>query len=447
MRPAALPLALLSLAQACAGSSSSGPAIHAFSADPPALYPGETVRLTATFSGGSASISPGVGPVASGQQVLLKPGTTPARYLLTVTDGARSATAELDLQVDYRHRLNPIPGAIPRTEHAAALLDDGRVLLGGGLFGAGWEGRTERWDPLTGRFELAGGLDVPHAEAATLLDGKGRVLVTGGDDAIGELESDLVHAFDPATGEWTLLQPMAEERSLHTANLLPSGLVLLAGGPFFRRDPAQVLTAELYDPGGEPPRLPAGGPLNFPRYGHTATRLQDGRILFAGGRHAFNDQIIPAAELFDPATEAFAPIGNMTVGRVLHVAVPLPDGRVLLAGGDTATATAVASAEIFDPADRTFTPTGPMRRGRAFHAAVPLATGQVLVAGGMETDGRRPASIELWDPDTGRFEESPASLPSGRTGLALVPLPDGSIFIHGGRTAGGTADGAAGVYR
>jgi hypothetical protein len=450
MRPAALLLALLALAQACAGSgspSASGPAVHSFTASPPALYPGETVLLTAVFSGGTGAVEPGIGPVQSGVPVILKPGTRPGAFQLTVTDGVQAATAQVALAVGYRHRLDLVAGAIPRTEHSAALLGDGRVLLGGGLFGAGWEGRTERWDPLTGEFEPAGDLDVPHAEAATLLDGKGRVLVVGGNDAMGDLESDMVHAFDPVTGQWTLLQPMAEIRTFHTATLLPGGLVLVAGGPFFGRDPAGVLDAEIYDPGGERPRAPRGGGMSFPRFGHTATALPGGRILIAGGRGAFDGQVVPAAELFDPETEAFTPIGSMAEGRALHVAVPLPDGRVLLAGGDTRTATSTASAELFDPGDRTFTPTGAMAHGRAYHAAVPLATGEVLVAGGLEEDGARPAAIELWDPATRRFRRSPASLPSGRTGLAVVPLPDGAVLLHGGRIASGMADGFMGVYR
>jgi hypothetical protein len=440
----------LALASGCSGSGSSPgprPSIESFAADPPALYPGETVLLTAVFSGGAGTIEPYIGRVESGQPLALKPGTTPARYVLTVTDGTRTVVAELALAVAYRHRLDSIPGAIPRADHAAALLEDGRVLLAGGFFGAGWEGRTELWDPASRRFDLAGELDIPHAEATTLLDAKGRVLVTGGLDAIGELGSALVHSFDPTTGSWTRLHDLAEERHLHTATLLPNGSILLAGGSFLGRRPGTVATEEIYDPGGERPRAPAGGGMLFPRYGHTATRLPDGKVLFAGGRHAFDDRIVPAAELFDPDTETFAPAGNMAEGRVLHVAAPLPDGRVLLAGGDTSTRYSTQTAEIYDPSDRTFTPTGSLLRGRAFHVAVALSSGEVLVAGGMAESGELPAEIEVYSPDAGRFAPSPSSLPSGRTGLALVRLPDGSVLVHGGRTYSGDADGAAGLYR
>ena len=158
------------------------------------------MRLLPVFTGGAGVIEPDIGPVESGQPVTLKPGTTPKTFLLRVGDGARGVSAELPLAVAYRHLLDRVPGGLPRTDHGAGLLPDGRVVLAGGLFGAGWEWRTEVWDPATGEYGLAGELDIPHAEATTLVDGKGRLLLTGGHDAYGPLESALVHAFDPSTG-------------------------------------------------------------------------------------------------------------------------------------------------------------------------------------------------------------------------------------------------------
>ena len=429
-------------------SAAPGPSIQSFTAEPPALYPGETVRLVPIFSGGAGVIEPDIGPVDSGQPVSLKPGTTPKTFVLRVGDGGRSASAELPLAVAYRHLLDRVPGGLPRTDHGAGLLPDGRVVLAGGLTGAGWEWRTEVWDPATGEYALAGELDIPHAEATTLVDGKGRLLLTGGHDAYGPLESALVHAFDPSTGGWTLLKyPMLEERYLHSATLLPSGEILVAGGDFLGKRPGSVVTEEIYDPGGAAPRRPAGGPMSFPRYGHTATTLPDGTILLAGGRSAFTGVVVPVAELYDPATETFTPIGDMRVGRALHVAAPLPGGRVLLAGGDTDVEDATPSAEVYDAADRTFTLVGPLHAGRTFHASVPLASGEVLVAGGMAPDGALLDTIEIFDPARQAFAVSDGRLASGRMGLALVRLPDGSVLVHGGRTSSGAPDGVAGVYR
>ncbi len=215
------------LVAACSASplpTAPGPSIQSFTADPPVLYPGEAVLLVPVFTGGAGVIEPDVGPVESGRPVTLKPGTSPGTYVLRVTEGARSAVAELPLAIAYRHRLDPVLGGLPRTDHGAGLLPDGRVVLAGGFYGGGWEGRTEVWDPATGEFAQAGPLDNPHAEATTLLDGKGRLLLTGGHDSIGALESALVHAFDPVTGGWSELKnPMLQDRYQHSATLLPSG--------------------------------------------------------------------------------------------------------------------------------------------------------------------------------------------------------------------------------
>ena len=58
----------------------------------------------------------------------------------------------------------------------------------------------------------------------------------------------------------------------------------------------------------------------------TATLLQNGQVLIAGGETA-------SAELFNPSTGKFTATGSMTISRTGHTATLLPDGRVLIAGG------------------------------------------------------------------------------------------------------------------
>ena len=60
---------------------------------------------------------------------------------------------------------------------------------------------------------------------------------------------------------------------------------------------------------------------------HTATLLQDGRVLIAGGADA-SDALVSSAEIYDPVKQTFIPAGNMTAGRASHTATLLPDGRV-----------------------------------------------------------------------------------------------------------------------
>jgi hypothetical protein len=73
----------------------------------------------------------------------------------------------------------------------------------------------------------------------------------------------------------------------------------------------------------------------------------------------------------------------MSVARDQHTATLLEDGTVLIAGGwkDTTTG-ATSSAEIYKPSGGTFSTVSPMNSGRYGHTATALPNRKVLLAGG-----------------------------------------------------------------
>ena len=86
--------------------------------------------------------------------------------------------------------------------------------------------------------------------------------------------------------------------------------------------------------------------MNVGRYGHSATTLQDGRVLIAGGQGATG--ALASASVYDPSTGNWTDVANMNQARARHTATLLGSGKVLVAGGGAGDAT-LSSAEIFDP--------------------------------------------------------------------------------------------------
>ena len=92
------------------------------------------------------------------------------------------------------------------------------------------------------------------------------------------------------------------------------------------------------------------GNLHTARDIHTATLLPNGLVLVAGGLNTGSVES-RSAELYDSASGTWAPTGNLNEGRFYYTATLLLDGKVLVAGGDSITGER-ASAESVRSSDR-----------------------------------------------------------------------------------------------
>jgi Kelch motif protein len=220
-------------------------------------------------------------------------------------------------------------------------------------------------------------------------------------------------------------------RAVHTATLLLSGKVLIAGGCTVDSCELdeQGASTELYDPAAN--RFERGSRMGRPRVGHTATRLPSGDVLVAGGWDG--PKPTASAELYEAATGGFVPVGRMRAARGGAVAALLPGGRVLIAGGSGRTGS-LRSAEVYDSRTRTFRATGSMTTARSAHAAARLSNGRVLVVGGDDARERIVRSAELYDPRTRRFTRV-GPLQTVRHKHAVVALPRGRALVLGGSNA------------
>jgi hypothetical protein len=176
------------------------------------------------------------------------------------------------------------------------------------------------------------------------------------------------------------------------------------------------------------------GNLNTARYGHTAALLANGQVLVTGGL-GVNGSYAPlaSAELYNPATGKWAVTGSMSAGRMSFTATLLQNGEVLVAGGSGYTANCYATAELYNPSTGTWTLTGSMTQARCQHTAALLSSGDVLVSGGVNSDFNTPdttATAELYNPSTGVWQAT-GSLNVSRGGGAAL-LENGQVFVAGG---------------
>jgi hypothetical protein len=290
-----------------------------------------------------------------------------------------------------------------RVSATATVLKSGKVLVIGGKAPDGTPVATaEIYDPASDTFApTTGSMQTTRVyHTATLLN-DGTVLVTGGLDVSGNSSGVPVataELFDPTTTNFTPVANMGAARNFHVATMLAGGKVLLTGG----FDSGSMLTtAELYDPVTKTFSLTIGN-MTFGRAGHTATLVSGGKVLVAGGAATFGGAATSTAELFDPATATFsATTGAMANARSLHTATLLNNGKVLLAGGDAVfysggQTQSLSAAELFDPATGSFASTADMTAIRESHTATLLSNGQVLIVGGADgTLGYSPTTTVL----------------------------------------------------
>src|SRR5262249_14832159 len=194
--------------------------------------------------------------------------------------------------------------------------------------------------------------------------------------------------------------------------LLGSGKVLVVGG---RTDTdagtVGLASAELYDPGTR--TWSPTGSMATGRFRHTATLLPSGNVLVAGGSKGIdagcNSQSLGSAELYDPDTGTSSATGTLVATRSLHPATLRPSGQGLVSGGCCGPGGFLAGAELYDPDAGAWSPTGSLSGRRSYHVATFPPSGKVLVEGGLNGPTWL-ASAEIYEPAPGTWQ-GVASLP------------------------------------
>jgi len=256
----------------------------------------------------------------------------------------------------------------PREGHTATMLRDGRVLVAGGSpNGIQTTGSAEIYDPASGRFSNTGHLNQPRVAHVAALLGTGKVLIAGGGRGGmpgGYISYDTAEMYDPSTRTFTAIHAhMKSDRVGAAAVKLNDGRVLIVGGKSGRRMTSRLSniasftplnTAEIYDP--EANAFIRTGDMNAPHYLATATMLSDGNVLVVGGWLVQGPIVVGMhdAEVYQPETNRFYQAGRTNVARLTNTATLLNDGEVLIAGGVADKALITASVEFYSPKQHQF---------------------------------------------------------------------------------------------
>ena len=285
---------------------------------------------------------------------------------------------------------------------------------------------------------------VPRAAHTATLLASGDVLLAGGctaDSCELDARGATTEIFDARSRRFRTGPPLLRPRVGHGAVRLANGSVLVFGGWDLS---SQTATAERWRPGAD--RFEPAAPMRRARGGFTFTKLRDGRVLVVGGSDS--GRALRSAELYDPAAGRFIATGSLRLARYGHTATLLPDGRVLVAGGGV-DGKVFASVEIWSPKTGRFTSAAPLLDRRHKHAAVAVRGGVLVLGGSDEGDfeGRR-ASAELYEPKLDRWRRvGRLSVPRFKLGDAVVALPGGGAFVAGGGSRAERYDPAARRFR
>ena len=236
-----------------------------------------------------------------------------------------SSTEVLDVAGSMTWSAGPAM-ASARSSCAAAVLEDGRVVVVGGWGNGDGLSTTEVLDAAGSAWSPGPQLVSRRCACAAVALGGNRVLVIGGRDDSSFLSTTEV--VDLASGTSTPGPALALGRRYCAAVLLRDGRVLVVGGNdgSSRLSSTEVLdlTSGTSSPGPE---------LASRRDGCAATVLRDGRVLVVGGK---SDAItfLATTEVLDVTANTATPGPQLGTARSYCAAVSLPDDdRVLVIGG------------------------------------------------------------------------------------------------------------------
>jgi hypothetical protein len=236
-----------------------------------------------------------------------------------------------------------------------------------------------------------------RCHTATLLS-SGQVLVAGGRTYNTVLSS--CELYSPEYLTWTVVASMNTPRALHTATILTTNnidLVFVIGG-FYTTTHNSLSSVEYYNTSSGLWTM-IGNSMANARYSPSTTVLKNGWFLVAGGSNMTS--ALTSSEIFDPNTFTWQTVGSLNVARMQHMDTILDNGNVFVAGG-FGVASDLQSCELFDINLQTWSLAPNLTNPRNLGSLVSLLpiSNSLLMTGGIGLSNIVYSSSDLYYPST-----------------------------------------------
>jgi Kelch motif. len=313
--------------------------------------------------------------------------------------------------------------SVARTQHEMQPLQDGRLLVMGGNNGLVsnyvYFNSCEIYNSQNNAFEAAPAMKDRRSNFMSEVLNNGNIIAIGGDYAqmFGRLSCEI---FDITTQQWSYTDSLNASHTGGKAIKLNDGRILAAGG--------YVAKSEVYDSYTNKWSLVGDMNVNHGR-GMSLTLLNNGNVVAIGG-----DNAAATIEIFSPSTNCWTILQNTTYyNHYGHGALLLPNGKVLIAGSGYSGSNDQSYSELYDPATNSVTTGGLLRINTFYNQLILLDNGRVLTLcmGSIFT----PTDTKIFQEynyTTKTWVASGTYNTLGSTDYTIKRLSNGTIFIAGG---------------
>ena len=325
-----------------------------------------------------------------------------------------------------------------RVGHGMAVLPNGNILVGGNDFVFGQDS-CEIYNISNNRWTYTGPMNIERSNPKMITLNTGRVLVAG------SYEDRSCEIFNSTTGIWTMTDSIP---SFHdwgqTVVKLNDGRVLVIGGNHLDTTITpwklnSLSECDIFNPNTS--KWTIAAPLLIPRGSHTATLLNDGRVLVTGGSNT--DSLgLRECEIYDPIANSWETVAPMNDIRYTHSALLLPNGNVFVSGGPDI-APWIKTTEVYDVQNNTWTYTGDMVDLRSGNKMYYLSViNKILILGGAIGQVSIEDTWEIFDPInlislySEPFPISQSLSPILSFQSNSIQLKNGNILVAGGEEYG-----------